>query len=69
MGLPARKKVATQVFHDNVRNGRVRLQLKDIPTALEVIKIDTHIFFLYTYFGTRIDIAICAAIIYVLIYM
>lgn len=36
MGLPARKRVATQIFHDNVQNGHVRLRLRDVPLALEV---------------------------------
>lgn len=42
MGLPARKKVASQVFHDNVQNGKARLQLKDVPLSLEVSLLFSH---------------------------
>lgn len=36
MSLPARRRVASKVYQDNVLSGYSRLRLKDIPIALEV---------------------------------
>lgn len=36
MSLPARRRVASKVYQDNILSGYTRLRLKDIPTALEV---------------------------------
>jgi hypothetical protein len=36
MGYPARRRVATQIYHDNVHTGDVKLRRKDIPECLQV---------------------------------
>ena len=43
MTQPARKKVAIQIYYDNVINGMAKMRYKEVPTALEVS------FFLFYY--------------------
>lgn len=36
MGYPARRRVASQIYHDNIRTGDVKLRRKDLPECLQV---------------------------------
>lgn len=36
MTQPARKKVAIQIYYDNVINGMAKMRYKEVPSALEV---------------------------------
>lgn len=42
MSLPARRRVASKVYYDNILSGHARLRLKDIPMALEVRQYQQH---------------------------
>ena len=47
MAQPARKKVAIQVYHDNVMIGMAKMRYKEVPPALEVSVI-LPLFFCYS---------------------